>query len=273
MNKKEKKMKKISVLLMSLLMAFALTACGSSNNDPKPTDTTTPEPTETTDSSDSIDSSKAINYETYLATALDEEVVVETYVQATQSWWDNQITIYSQDKDGGAYFIYNAKCSEEDAEKLVPGTKILVQGYKGEWAGEVEIMDAHFEIIEGDTFVSEPIDATDKLGTDELSSLQNQKVSFTGLTVEPSVDPEGKEVAFLYSYDGSGTREGNSDLYFNVSLNGETYSFVVESYLTNNESEVYKAVENLNIGDVIDCEGFLYWYEGVNPHITSISVK
>ena len=31
--------------------------------------------------------------------------------------------------------------------------------------------------------------------------------------------------------------------------------------------------ENLKIGDKVDMEGFLYWYEGVNPHITSVTVK
>ena len=36
------------------------------------------------------------------------------------------------------------------------------------------------------------------------------------------------------------------------------------------DSEVYGAVKALNIGDKIDMEGFLYWYEGVNPHITSV---
>ena len=27
----------------------------------------------------------------------------------------------------------------------------------------------------------------------------------------------------------------------------------------------------IQIGDKIDMEGFLYWYEGVNPHITSVT--
>jgi len=30
-------------------------------------------------------------------------------------------------------------------------------------------------------------------------------------------------------------------------------------------------VQGLNSGDKIDMEGFLYWYEGVNPHITSVT--
>ena len=34
-----------------------------------------------------------------------------------------------------------------------------------------------------------------------------------------------------------------------------------------------RVVKNLKIGDTVDMEGFLYWYEGVNPHITSVTVK
>ncbi|MBR4880173.1 MAG: hypothetical protein IKU13_10155, partial [Clostridia bacterium] len=96
---------------------------------------------------------------------------------------------------------------------------------------------------------------------------QNMFVSFKGMTVEAS---EG-DAAFLYKWDGSG-QEGD-DIYFNVSLDGTTYTFTVESYLTDSSTDVYKAAQGLNVGDVIDMEGFLYWYEGVNPHITAITVK
>ncbi|MBP1580843.1 MAG: hypothetical protein J6A26_00410, partial [Oscillospiraceae bacterium] len=65
----------------------------------------------------------------------------------------------------------------------------------------------------------------------------------------------------------------DSDLYFNASVNGQTYTFLVEYYLCNETTDVYKAVQALEIGQTIDMEGFLYWYEGVNPHITSVTVK
>ena len=90
------------------------------------------------------------------------------------------------------------------------------------------------------------------------------------MTVEAAgKDADGNDVPFLYNYDGSGSQ--GDDLYFNVSSNGETYTFTVESYLCDKDSDVYKAVEALQIGDKIDMEGFLYWYEGVNPHITSVT--
>ena len=210
---------------------------------------------------------EVMTYTDYVAAELDSEIIVETYVQAKQSWWDNKATVYTQDEDG-AYFLYNMACSEEDYEKLVEGAKIRVTGYKAEWAGEVEIIDATFEVLEG-SYIAEPMDATALLGTEELIAHQNKKVSFKGMTVAPSLDADGNEVAFLYNWDGSG-QDGN-DLYFNVSLNDQVYNFTVESYLTGAGTEVYEAVKALNIGDVIDLEGFLYWYEGVNPHITAVA--
>lgn len=201
-----------------------------------------------------------MTYAEYAAADLDTEVTIEAYVQAKQSWWENQATVYTQDKDG-AYFLYNMACSEDDYALLVPGTKIKVTGYKSEWSGEVEITDATFEIEEG-SFVAEAIDVTDLLGTDELVEKQNQFVSFSNMTVESEA---------LYKWDGSGS--DGDDLYFDVSSNGETYTFTVESYLCDNTTEVYETVKNLQVGDVVNMEGFLYWYEGANPHITSVAVQ
>lgn len=197
-----------------------------------------------------------MTYADYAAAAIDDEVVVECYVQAHQSWWDNKVTVYAQDADG-AYFLYEMACSEEDAAKLVPGTKIKVTGYKGEWAGEVEIMDATFEFVEGEAFIAEPMDATALLGTEELIAHQNKKVSFKGMTVEAIEYKNG---------------EPGDDIYVTVSLNGQSYSFCVEVYLTGPDTEVYKAVGELKAGDVVDIEGFLYWYEGVNTHITAVKI-
>lgn len=210
----------------------------------------------------------AMSYADYVAAAVDDEITIEAYVQAHQGWWDNNgtgnVTIYAQDEEGG-YFLYNAVATQEEAEKLVPGTKIRATGYKAEWSGEVEIVDATFEIIDGE-YIAEPVDVTELLGTDELIEKQNQKVAFKGMTVEPIGDAGA---AWLYGWDGSG--EEGSDLYFNVSVNGQTYNFTVESYLCGPGTEVYEAVKALNVGDVVDLEGFLYWYEGVNPHITAVT--
>ena len=185
-------------------------------------------------------------------------------MQATQSWYEDKIKVYAQSPDG-AYFIYNMACSEEDAAKLVKGTGIRVKGYKSEWSGEVEIVDATFELLEdGSHFEAEVTDVTDKLGTDELIQYQNALVCFKGLTVEP-YDESG--AAFAYKNAENKT----DDLYFKVSKDGQIYDFCVEFYLCGQDTDVYKAVEALNVGDVIDMEGFLYWYNGANPHITKVT--
>ena len=222
-------MKKIIAMLLVLSMVLAFAGCAGS---------------------------KAMTHDEYMAAALDSEVSIETYVQAHQSWWDNKITVYCQSPDG-AYFLYELACSEEDAAKLVPGTKIAVKGFKGEWAGEVEVMDGTFEFVKGDSYIAEALDVTELLGTDELIAHQNEFVSFTGMTVEAIEYKNG---------------EPGDDIYVTLGYNGASYSFCVEVYLTGPESDVYTTVGALNVGDVVNVEGFLYWYEGVNPHITAISL-
>lgn len=215
-----------------------------------------------------------MTYEEYAQAEIDAPVCVETYVQATQSWWDGKITVYAQNEDG-AVFIYNMACAEEDAAKLVPGAKIKVTGTKAEWSGEVEIVDATFEFVDGDPFIAEPEDLTAVFGTDDLINHMNELFAIKGATVVASkVDGKDDDFPFLYSWDGSGTRDDNgvgADLYFNVDINGATFNLTVESYLCGNDSDVYKAVEALQIGDVIDLEGFLYWYNGANPHTISVT--
>ena len=162
----------------------------------------------------------------------------------------------------------STKCPapKRSTQQLAAGTKIRVTGYKAEWSGEVEITDATFEILEADPYIAEATDVTELLGTDELINHQNEKVAFTGLTVE-AYDESG--AAFAYKNDA----EKTDDLYFKASYNGQTYDFCVEFYLRGQDTDVYKAVEALNVGDTIDVEGFLYWYEGANPHVTSVTVK
>ena len=230
-------MKKVFALLLALCMVFALAACGQKT--------------------------KAMSYKEFMDADLDSPVIVETYVQDHQSWWNDQITVYAASKDG-AYFLYNMACSEEDAAKLVPGQKILVTGTKAEWAGEVEIVDATFEFVKGDSYIAAPVDATADWGTVDLINHMNQLVTFKGVTIE-AYDESG--AAFAYK-DPEGKTD---DLYFKASLGDTTYEFCVEFYLRGNDTDVYKAVEALQVGDVVDLEGFLYWYNGPNLPATGLS--
>ena len=243
-------MKKIITVVMASVCALAIAACGGAADTEKK-------------------SEGVMTYEEYKAAELDTEVTIEAYVQAHQSWWDNKITVYSADRDG-VYFLYEMECTEEDAAKLTPGTKIKATGFKSEWSGEVEITDATFEIEDG-SYIADAKDVTDLLGKDALADEMNRFVSFKDLEIVASTDGNGNEAPFLYNWDGSG-EEGN-DVYFNVSKDGQTFTFLVRAYLTGPDTDVYKTAQTLKVGDKIDCEGFMYWYEGPNPHITSIKIK
>ena len=198
-----------------------------------------------------------MTYAEYAAAGLDAEVTVECYVQATQSWWDNKITVYAADQEG-AYFLYEMPCSEEDAAKLVPGAKLKVTGFTAEFAGEYEIIDfSSVELVEGGiNYIAEPKDLTAVLGTEELISYQNQLAIFKGMIVKAIEYKNG---------------EPGDDIYVTLTMGETDYSFCVERYLTGPETEVYAAVGALNVGDVVDVTGFVYWYNGVNTHITAVA--
>lgn len=75
----------------------------------------------------------------------------------------------------------------------------------------------------------------------------------------------------IYHYGKDGTGEDGDNLYFNVSLNGETYTFLVAAGLSDNTSIVYNLVRQLEAGDVVDMSGYLCWDEdGVAAHITDM---
>ena len=238
-------MKKLIALLLALTLMVAIVGC-----EKKPA---------------------AMTHEQYVAAANDSEVIVEAYVAAIESWWDGFIQVYALTDEGG-YYIYNLACTEEEAAKFVPGTLVRFTGFKGEWAGEVEILDAKYEIVKttDKTFTAD--DVTAVFGTDELAKHMNDLVAVKGLTVAASKDANGNDVAFLYKWDGSGSQ--GDDLYFNVALGDKVFTFTVNVYMvgTGSDSEVYKTIEGLKIGDVIDIEGFLYWYNGAQPHVTSVKV-
>ena len=263
--------KLVSILLTFVLVLSVFTACGKKEkkNDPTPAPTTpateavtatpTEAPTTAPDAPD-VKSEGVMTHAQYVAAADEDEVLIECYVQDHQSWWDNKISVYAADTEGG-YFLYNMTCSEEDAAKLVPGTKIRVKGYRATWAGEIEVAEgATFEILDGN-YIAPVKDVTNMLGSEDIIYCQNLPVAFNGLTVVS---------APTYKWDNSGAP--GDDLYFKVALDNQVFTFTVESYLRGKDTEVYKAVEALKAGDIVNLEGFLYWYNGANPHITKATV-
>ena len=287
-------MKKALVILLTGIMMTAAVSCGSSSNSGSSSAASSEPAAETPAAEAEAAEAEAaeaeaaeaaaeqaqeeanipeapMSYEEYAAAEIDSEVVVQGAIQAKQAYYEQDFggtaNVYLQDENGGAYFLYSLPCTPKEYEMMETGKFIKVKGYKAEWSGEVEVVDSIWQFEDGE-YIAEPEDVTALLGTEELIEKQNKLVSFKGMTVEAIGDGDA---AYLYNWDGSGS-EGD-DLYFNVSVNGETYQFTVESYLCDKDSDVYKAVKELKVGDVVDMVGFLYWYEGPNPHITAVTVQ
>ena len=237
-------MKKLLTVLLAMLVVLGLTACGK-KVDPN------------------AKSEGTMTYAEYAEASEDlADVVVEGYITcASFSEAYGNINLFLQD-DAGGYYVYRMPATADDAAKLTVGTKVKVTGQKSAWAGEPEIAEGTgtYEVLEG-SWTPEVIDVTDKLANEEeLYKYVNCKVAFKGLTVSS---------APMYNWDGSG-QEG-SDVYFGVSDGTNEYSFLVESDEFGLGSDVYTAAQGLAVGDVVNLEGFLYWYNGAQPHISSIS--
>ena len=253
-------MKKTLNWLLALGLAATVAGCSSGEPAANGGDTPKDEPEVTVD---------LTSYKDFVNAKEGDPVVVETYVQAKQSWWDNKATLYTQNEDG-AFFVYEAEISEEDYNKLVEGQKIRVTGVRAEYAGEIEIGSdengkaPQIEILDGN-WIAPVTDVTDILNSAKLLDAQNLKVAFKGLTIE---DYDGKGNAIAYKNDENKT----DDIYFKASLGDAVLDFTIEFYLTGEDTDVYKTARDLKVGDTVDLEGFLYWYEGPNAHITNITV-
>lgn len=253
-------MKRLFAILLVFVSLFVLVACGEEKG-----------PADGEGNDIFAKSEGVMTYAQFLAAEEKADVVIETFIQAKQSWWEKDGvgvgTFYTMDKDGG-YFLYNMPCSKDDFDnKLKAGAKIKVTGKKSAWAGEVEITDATWELETG-TWVATAKELSAAEFNTKALDYQNQLFALKGLVVE-AFDEEG--AAFGYKYNGSGER--GDDIYFKVKVGDVTATLVIESYLCDKDSATYKAAEALTVGATIDVEGFMYWYNGAQPHITKITTK
>ena len=256
-------MKKLFAILLVFVSLFVLAACGETNNGDengkgKETDIF-------------AKSEGVMTYAQFAAADEKSEVVIETFIQAKQSWWEKDGvgvgTFYTMDKDGG-YFLYNMPCSKDDYDnKLKIGAKIKVTGKKSAWAGENEIIDATWVLEEG-TWTATPVELTAAQYETEAEKYQNQLFSLKGLKV---VQFDADDETSAFGYGSKGTGKVGDDLYIKAQLGEKVYTFVVESYLCDKDTDVYKAVEALKVGDTFDIEGFMYWYNGAQPHVTKLT--
>lgn len=208
----------------------------------------------------------------YISAEDQTELAIEAYIQAKtyKNEW-HSVNLYLQDKEGG-YYVYRMSVTDEQYDELVIGQKVKITGVKGSYSGMQEIAEgsAKYELERG-TYIAKAKDLTKSWSNkEELNKSQGMFVKFTGAKVVATETANGN-VASAYKWNGSGQK--GDDLYFNLQIGEVTYQFVVETDLCNADTDVYKAGEGLQIGDEVTVEGFLYWYEGPNMHVTKITKK
>ena len=216
-----------------------------------------------------LKSEGVMTYAEYNAAALKSTVTIEGFIQAKQAYAEayKNTCLYLQDGEG-AYFVYRIGCTQEQYDTFKVGSKIKIVGTKDAWGGEVEIVDiTAFEIVGTDTWIAKATDVTSIIHDNaELKKHENKFAVVKDMTV----------VSVVFQNDVAGD---NNDIYLTLSKKDadgvdKTYEFCVEEALVDFQTAEYKAVSELKAGDVVDVEGFLYWYEdAINTHVTKVTVK
>ncbi|MBQ5427663.1 MAG: hypothetical protein IIT51_03835, partial [Oscillospiraceae bacterium] len=167
----------------------------------------------------------------------------------------------------GAYYLSRLRCSQQEYDTLKTGRRIRVNGYKSHWNDAIEISDASFTLLEGN-LIAGAEDVTALIGSDALRRHQNEKVAFSGMTVE--VMPDGHSVWYR-GWDNTAPAEEDSELWFRASSAGTVCDFTIKPSLCENRDEVLETLQQLQAGDRVDLTGFLRFYNGALPRITAIT--
>lgn len=213
-----------------------------------------------------------LDYATYMDAPKGEVVSVEGFVSAKQAWWNGQVIVYlTTSVPGEGYFLYNVSCSKEESDTdLVIGSYIRARGTKEIYAGEHELIGVTYTVVNTIKRPASTIDLTDKIS--DLSAYQNSYFTMT-LTVKKyeTTDSNATVAASeAFGYKGDAPTD---DLYFTLTDGTTDIACCIESYLTNSSTSVYAAVQALAVGDSVTVTGYLYWWNGPNPHIVSLSVN
>jgi len=220
-------------------------------------------------------SGEGFTYREFVESAPESDIIVEGYLQfLVYNAKDKNACLFISNDDG-SFYSHNAVCDDELAERLARGVKVRVTGRKALSEGFHQIADgAEIEILEGSR-IYPPVDISANLNNiDEMTRLQASGVKISNAKVVPQ-DLDGEEVSFLYGPDGSGAAGTGSDLYLRLQsegIDGE-YTVIVKADETSEDSDVYRAVTALANDATVDIEGFMFWSDGPQVHVYSITVK
>ncbi|MCQ2428217.1 MAG: hypothetical protein MJ137_07460 [Clostridia bacterium] len=275
-------MKKLSALLLALVMMLCcFAACTSGEGDTTTAAAGTTAADVTTGADVTTEAAKVdpnakdegvLTYAEFMALETGKDCVIEAFVQAKYSYAEayGNTSLYLADGDG-AYYVYRWTCSADEYNAIPVGAKVKVTGVKADYKGEVEVSNVTaLEVVGEDKYVADILDVTSKLASEDLVKDQNKFVAVKGAEIVAST-LDGKEVGSLYSYNGSGSK--GSDVYFKLKVGDGVYTYLVESDFCGVDTPVYAAAEGLKVGDKVDIEGFLYWYDGAQMQVTSITAS
>lgn len=220
----------------------------------------------------------SMSYADFMALEAGDDAIIEGYIAAKQSWWADKATMYlTTDTAGEGYFLYNFACTKEEYDNTYKiGTKIQVYGALATYAGELEITgesinyDLTNVITDAPKMPNTIIDVTSSVKSEDLLGIQNSRFTATLKVKEYTTTDQNTGIAEskVYGYQGDAPTE---DLYLIlVDASGNELACCVEQYLTSSYADVKAVLDTLAIGDMVEIEGFMYWWNGANPHITSI---
>ena len=227
---------------------------------------------------------EVMSYKNFMASESGDSVVIEGYIADRQSWWSNKATMYLVgDNQGEGYFIYEMAMTEEEYNtKYTIGTKLRVYGLKTIYAGEHEIMGDNIDynltsVVEDAKMPNHVVDVTYSVATEDLEDLNNAYFTATLKIKEYPAQAENSETTVsankAYAYKGD---EPTDDLYFVLEdANGNELSCCVEYYLVDYYDTLKQVITSseFTIGKLVKVTGYMYWWNGANPHITSISFE
>ena len=202
----------------------------------------------------------------FLEAEIGSSVTFSCYVQAKEAFRDNTCSLFAQDETGACY-LDRLSCIEDDYDRLTPGQKILITGYKSTWGDDIELTDSHFAFLDG-SWLAEPLDVTAMLGTEEISAHRNEKVCFRSMTIESMMD--GVSVWYR-GWDNAAAEGEDTELFFRASSGGTVSTFSVCPSLCEEPDQVIQTLKSLRLGDTVDLTGYLYWYNEARPRITEIT--
>ena len=270
-------MKLKKLFAISAIAGVALLAScnngGETTTETKAPETTTETVTETTTKAPEPTTTVATNvlsYDEYIAAEVGSEVTIEAYITGRTTWYNNAASFYLADDNGG-YYVYNLPCTEEEYASLLINKKLQVTGTKAEWKGEVEINcqtateNGGWQLCDGEDFNPSSTNIT-SIAKEVLDNYKNQFIKALGLTVT--------KAPYTNFEDFTLEPKAGVDVYFEVKDDaGNVSTFVVEAYLENSQygSDVYNAVCALNVGDRIDLEGFVYYWENPQLQVTGLT--